>query len=123
MKNLIITIGNLIISIFYFPYSLVCTLWYGKLPKVSLYHWLWSEGKYKVKDVFNNPTIHAKSSVEKEVQLFKDFLLENEEFRKAVLESPTKKVTVRDKQKGLIIYSVKVAEAKIKNFMQNNNCE
>jgi hypothetical protein len=83
MKNLIITIGNLIISIFYFPYSLVCTLWYGKLPKVSLYHWFWSEGKYKVKDVFNNPTIHAKSSVEKEVQLFKDFLLENEEFRKA----------------------------------------
>ncbi len=41
----------------------------------------------------------------------------NEEFEQAVKESPSKKVLVMHKTKGLSIYSVNVAEKKITNFL------
>ena len=41
----------------------------------------------------------------------------NDEFKLAVKESPSKKVMVRRKTKGLAIYSVNVAEKKITNFL------
>ncbi|HOJ25367.1 MAG TPA: IS1595 family transposase [Bacteroidales bacterium] len=41
----------------------------------------------------------------------------NNEFKQAVMESPSKKVIVRRKTKGLAIYSVNVAEKKITNFL------
>ncbi len=41
----------------------------------------------------------------------------NDEFKQAVMESPSKKVIVRRKTKGLAIYSVNVAEKKISNFL------
>jgi transposase-like protein len=41
----------------------------------------------------------------------------NDEFKQAVMESPSKKVIVRRKTKGLTIYSVNVAEKKITNFL------
>ena len=41
----------------------------------------------------------------------------NDEFKQAVMESPSKKVIVRRKTKGLTIYSVNVAEKKISNFL------
>jgi len=41
----------------------------------------------------------------------------NDEFKQAVMESPSKKVIVRHKTKGLAIYSVNVAEKKITNFL------
>ena len=41
----------------------------------------------------------------------------NEEFQQAVKESPSKKVLVMHKTKGLSIYSVNVAEKKITNFL------
>jgi hypothetical protein len=41
----------------------------------------------------------------------------NDEFKQAVMESPSKKVIVRRKTKGLAIYSVNVAEKKITNFL------
>ena len=41
----------------------------------------------------------------------------NEEFEQAVKESPSKKVLVMHKAKGLSIYSVNVAEKKITNFL------
>ncbi len=41
----------------------------------------------------------------------------NDEFKQAVMESPSKKVMVRRKTKGLAIYSVNVAEKKITNFL------
>ncbi|HRS70170.1 MAG TPA: IS1595 family transposase [Bacteroidales bacterium] len=41
----------------------------------------------------------------------------NEEFQQAVKESPSKKVLVIHKTKGLSIYSVNVAEKKITNFL------
>ncbi|HRT73447.1 MAG TPA: IS1595 family transposase, partial [Bacteroidales bacterium] len=41
----------------------------------------------------------------------------NEEFQQAVKESPSKKVLVMHKAKGLSIYSVNVAEKKITNFL------
>jgi transposase-like protein len=41
----------------------------------------------------------------------------NDEFKQALMESPSKKVIVRRKTKGLAIYSVNVAEKKITNFL------
>jgi transposase-like protein len=41
----------------------------------------------------------------------------NDEFKQAVMESPSKKVIIRRKTKGLAIYSVNVAEKKITNFL------
>jgi len=41
----------------------------------------------------------------------------NDEFKQAVMESPSKKVIVRRKTKGLAFYSVNVAEKKITNFL------
>ncbi|HOS20673.1 MAG TPA: IS1595 family transposase, partial [Bacteroidales bacterium] len=41
----------------------------------------------------------------------------NDEFKQAVMESPSKKVIVRRKTIGLAIYSVNVAEKKITNFL------
>jgi len=41
----------------------------------------------------------------------------NDEFQQAVKESPSKKVLVMHKTKGLSIYSVNVAEKKITNFL------
>jgi len=41
----------------------------------------------------------------------------NDEFKQAIMESPSKKVIVRRKTKGLAIYSVNVAEKKITNFL------
>ena len=41
----------------------------------------------------------------------------NDEFKQAVMESPSKKVIVRRKTKGLAIYSVNLAEKKITNFL------
>ncbi len=41
----------------------------------------------------------------------------NDEFKQAVMESPSKKVIVRRKTKGLAIYSANVAEKKITNFL------
>ena len=41
----------------------------------------------------------------------------NDEFKQAVMESPSKKVIVRRKNKGLAIYSANVAEKKITNFL------
>ncbi len=41
----------------------------------------------------------------------------NEEFKQGVIESPSKKILVRGKTKGLTIYSVKIAEKKINNFL------
>jgi len=41
----------------------------------------------------------------------------NEEFKQAVMESPSKKVLIRRKTKGLAIYSVNIAEKKINNFL------
>ena len=41
----------------------------------------------------------------------------NDEFKQAVMESPSKKVIVKRKTKGLAIYSVNVAEKKITNFL------
>jgi len=41
----------------------------------------------------------------------------NEEFKQAVIESPSKKILVRHKTKGLVVYSVNIAEKKINNFL------
>jgi len=41
----------------------------------------------------------------------------NEEFKQAVIESPSKKILVRGKTKGLTVYSVNIAEKKINNFL------
>jgi len=41
----------------------------------------------------------------------------NDEFKQAVIESPSKKILVRGKIKGLTVYSVKIAEKKINNFL------
>jgi len=41
----------------------------------------------------------------------------NEEFKQAVIESSSKKILVRGKTKGLTVYSLKIAEKKINNFL------
>jgi len=41
----------------------------------------------------------------------------NDEFKQAVIESPSKKIIVRGKTKGLTVYSLKIAEKKITNFL------
>jgi len=41
----------------------------------------------------------------------------NDEFQQAIIESPSKKVLVRRKTKGLAVYSLNIAEKKINNFL------
>lgn len=54
MKNLLQAIGNLISWFVISLYSLLGVIWYGKLPKVSMYHRVTRVDFYKVREIYNN---------------------------------------------------------------------
>lgn len=54
MKNLFITLGNLLIFYNYTMTSFFGILWYGKLPKVSYYHWNKNQFLYTTKGIYND---------------------------------------------------------------------
>ena len=54
MKNLLQLLLNLYIWFYISFSSFFGILWYGKLPKVSLYHWINNQSLYKTKDIYND---------------------------------------------------------------------
>lgn len=54
MKNLLQTLGNLVIWYNYTFASFWGVLWYGKLPKVSYYHWFKKGELYTAKGIYND---------------------------------------------------------------------
>ncbi len=53
MKHLLQTLGNLFSWFYYSFFSLCGILWYGKLPKVSMYHRVIRKDFYKISDIYN----------------------------------------------------------------------
>lgn len=88
MKNIIQLIVNLISWWILSFTSFFGIIWYGKLPKVSLYHWTNNGTLYKTKDMYNDINCQVKSlnDVPKEIKdrILKDYinqLYKNEGFR------------------------------------------
>lgn len=54
MKNLLLTLFNLFHWIGFITITFFEILWYGKLPKVSLYHRFKYGTVYKTKDIYEN---------------------------------------------------------------------
>jgi hypothetical protein len=87
MKNLLQLLANLLAWWHISLLSLLGILWYGKLPKVSMYHWVKHAGIYKNKDVFEDINIqvfkeeqvpiHIKESI---IDSYIDELYDNESF-------------------------------------------
>jgi hypothetical protein len=70
MKHLLQTIGNLFYWFYFSFFSLCGILWYGKLPKVSMYHRVMRNSLYKIKDIYNdtNSQILSVDDVPKGIQ-------------------------------------------------------
>ena len=56
MKNLLQALGNLVVWYQLSFISFFGILWYGKLPKVSLYHWFNDGCLYSTKGIYENKT-------------------------------------------------------------------
>lgn len=88
MKNLVQLLLNLLAWCHISLLSLLGILWYGKLPKVSMYHWVKHAGIYKNKDVFEDENIqvfkeeqvptHIKERI---INTYIDELFRNESFK------------------------------------------
>ena len=57
MKNLLQLLANLTIWFILSLKSFMGILWYGKLPKISIYHWMQHGTLYKTKDIFEDENI------------------------------------------------------------------
>lgn len=53
MKNILMTLGNLLLFFSFVTTNFIGILWYGKLPKVSAYHW-W-KFPYDFGESYSNP--------------------------------------------------------------------
>ena len=53
---------NLISWFYYSFFSLCGILWYGNLPKVSMYHRMTRNGLYSIKDIYNDKTAQTINS-------------------------------------------------------------
>lgn len=60
MKNLLQLLVNLVLWWSLTITTLLGILWYGKLPKVSLYHWNNNSSLYKTKDIYNDVNCQVK---------------------------------------------------------------
>ena len=89
MKQILQFITNILLYLFFSYYNFILLLWYGKLPKVSIYHDL--KGWYSLHEFFNDelaqsrkfPSPMSKSDKQKIIQE----LLENPNYRKHLLET------------------------------------
>jgi len=61
MKNLFILLGNLYIWFMVCFSSFFGILWYGKLPKVSMYHWDKNSTIYTTKDIYEDINCQVKT--------------------------------------------------------------
>lgn len=70
MKNIFNLLGNILIFICQSFYDFCGLLWYGKLPKVSIYHTNLRPNSYKRKELHNNPNsqVICVEDVPKEIQ-------------------------------------------------------
>lgn len=70
MKHLLQTIGNLISWCTISLYSFLGILWYGKLPKVSMYHRVIRNGSYSLSSIYNdkNAQILSTDDVPKDIK-------------------------------------------------------
>lgn len=65
MKNIIQLLANLVSWFNLSLFSFFGILWYGKLPKVSFYHWVNNQGLYTTKGIYiiiqmNKPLTYLK---------------------------------------------------------------
>ena len=59
MKNLLQLLLNLYSWFSLSFISFFGILWYGKLPKVSFYHWINNQSLYKTRDIYNDVNCQA----------------------------------------------------------------
>ena len=92
MKNILQLLLNLITWWQLSIYSFFGILWYGKLPKVSLYHWVNKAVLYNAKGIYNdvNHQVVSVEDVPKEIQdrilsQYINKLYDNEKFRANII--------------------------------------
>lgn len=76
MKQILQIILNFIIFIWYSLAMFILMIWYGKLPKISPYHY--TNGCYDIKETFNDPLIQGNA--------YHPESLENKIFRKKIYQ-------------------------------------
>lgn len=78
MKTILQFIINILLFTLYIAWSIIpMILWYGKLPKVSPYHYF--QGSFDIIDIFNNKTIQSRMSPDElaNKRAIDDFLYNN----------------------------------------------
>ena len=88
MKNLLQLLVNLLGWYYTTLLSFFGILWYGKLPKISMYHWLQHSPMYKMKDMFEDENIQVFSEEqvplhikERIINSYINELFDNESFK------------------------------------------
>ena len=91
MKNLLQLLGNLCSWFNLSIISFCGILWYGKLPKVSFYHWTFNRSLYTTKDIYNDVNCQCISVTDvptrvkqKIIENYIDSLFDNDKFRNNV---------------------------------------
>ena len=85
MKNLLQLLLNLIILYNRFIIDIFLVIWYGKLPKVSVYHK--SQLEYDIKKSFEDENYQSETQVKYHLQNFFDALQNNPDLNKLHLET------------------------------------
>ena len=92
MKNILQLLVNLIAWWQFSVFSFFGILWYGKLPKISFYHWAVRSGIYTAKGIYNdvNHQVISVEDVPKKVQdrIIKEYinqLYDNDKFRANII--------------------------------------
>jgi transposase-like protein len=89
-------------------------------PNVAVLVMTDREGNLLLKHTGENRVQNSQIKKELKRRVSEDNLIcfkPNEEFQQAIIESPSKKVLIRRKTKGLAVYSLNIAEKKINNFL------
>ena len=89
-------------------------------PNVAVLVMTDREGNLLLKHTGENRVQNSQRKKELKRRVSEDNLIcfkPNEEFQQAIIESPSKKVLIRRKTKGLAVYSLNIAEKKINNFL------
>ena len=92
MKNLLQLLLNLYSWVSLSFISFFGILWYGKLPKVSFYHWTNNQSLYKTRDIYNDINCQVKKVEDVPTNIkhriideYIDGLFENERFKANVV--------------------------------------
>ena len=104
MKHLLMLLFNLFLFTYYVFVLLLGTLWFGKLPKVSLYHLTLRSFKINgFSSIFTDKNIQAQNCIDlpREIRQFESYLRSNGEIFKDSIDLVDKKGYVYGETNGL----------------------